>query len=297
MINIIIGLTGRFEQSLSQGRTMLDKQKYGPWAIVTGASRGIGKAFAEQLAAEGFNIVLLARNRSLLTSVEAGLRRDHGIETRVVVADLEDYGGLSDLLDSHTADLDIGLLIANAAVSQFAQMYRASPAETVSMLRVNVVSMAVLCQYFARRLVARGRGGILPVSSNGAYCMLPNQANYAASKAFVAHFGEILHVELKARNVDVTVLFPPLVDTDMIGELQQRREWNFEKMPFGFGVKARPASVAAAALRGLGRSARVHPPRASAIFMWIVRRLPDGLRIAMFDYIFSKAVDVENRWW
>lgn len=273
----------------------MDK-KYGPWAIVTGASRGIGKAFAEQLAIEGMKLVLLARNRALLEQVGFDLQQRYGIETRLVVADLAEPDTLVDLLDRETSDLDIGLLIANAAVSQFAQMHRASVDETLSLLRVNVLSMAVLCQYFARRFVARGGGGIMPVSSNGAYCMLPNQANYAASKAYVAHFGEILHFELKRHRVDVTTLFPPLVDTDMVGDLQQRHEWHFDRMPLGFGVKAKPETVARAALQALGRSVRVHPPLTSSAFMWVVRRLPDGVRFAMFNYVFSKAIDQEHRW-
>jgi short-subunit dehydrogenase len=215
-----------------------------------------------------------------------------------MVCDLADTDRLLERLEQDTGDLDIGLLIANAAVSEFAQAHRADAAQSVKVLRTNVEAMMLLCHHFATRFVARGRGGILPVASNGAYCMLPNQANYAASKAYVGHYGEILHYELRARGVDVTTLFPPLVDTDMISELQSKREWMFDQMPFGFGIKADPALVARAGLQGLARRRlRVHPPFAASVFMWVVRRLPDRARCGLFNYMFAKAVDPDNRWW
>lgn len=273
-------------------------RKYGPWAIVVGASRGIGKAFAVALAEDGFNLVLLARNRTLLETLARDLASQHGIQTRVMTCDLSETDALLGQLERETADLDIGLLVANAAVSEFAQAHRADAAESLAVLRTNVMAMMLLCHHFAARFVARGGGGILPVSSNGAYCMLPNQANYAASKAYVAHYGEILHYELRARGVDVTTLFPPLVDTDMISALQSNQEWMFDRMPFGFGVKADPAMVARAGLQGLARRRlRVHPPFAASVFMWIVRRLPDRARCGLFNYMFAKAVDTGNRWW
>lgn len=223
------------------------KEKYGAWVIVTGASRGIGKAFAELLASEGYNVVLLARDRVLLEAVAAKLRNFHQVETRIVVADLADPDSLIETLEQQTSDLDIGLLIANAAVSQFAQVHVASPDDMLTLLRINVLSTAILCQYFARRLVARGGGGIMPVSSNGAYCMMPNQANYAAPRPMWRTSAEILHFELKARNVDVTTLFPPAVDSDMNGRPDRPHEWEFKRMPFGFGVMAEAKPIARAA--------------------------------------------------
>ncbi len=164
------------------------------------------------------------------------------------------------------------------------------------MLHINVISLTLLCQYFAKRFVQRGGGGIMPVSSNGAYCMLPNEAAYAASKAYVGHFGEILHFEMKSRNVDVTTLFPPLVDTDMITTHETNSEWDFGKMPFGFGKKIPPEIIAEDALNALGRCVRVHPPSSIGRFMWLIRRLPDGARYWMFDYMFAKGVSPANAW-
>jgi uncharacterized protein len=271
-------------------------KKYGPWAIVTGASRGIGRAFCEALAAQGTNLVLFARNRVLLEQLSEELRRKHGVETRVVVGDLARPRELLALLEHETKGLDIGLLIANAAIAHFGQLHKIREEDITGLIDVNVTSLALLAHYFGKRLVARGGGGIMLVSSNGAYCMLPNQANYAASKAYVAHLGEILYFELKNRNVDVTTLFPPLVDTDMADDVSGTGGWHFDKMPMGFGVRAQAADVARDALAALGRSQRVHPPKASAVFMWIIRRLPDRLRFSIFNHIFSKAVDPENSW-
>jgi short-subunit dehydrogenase len=170
----------------------------------------------------------------------------------------------------------------------------------MGMIRINISALTLLCGYFGKRLVARGGGGIMPVSSNGAYCMLPNQATYAATKAYVAHLGEIIHFELKGKNLDVTTLFPPLVDTDMISGIQNNDGWDFDKMPIGFGIKAKPqdvANAALAALAALGKGVRVHPPRAGAVLMWIIRRLPDGVRFAFFNYVFKDAIrNPDDRW-
>jgi len=277
-------------------RNAFGQKKFGGWAIVTGASRGIGKCFAEALAAGGKNIVLVARKAATLEQVAAGLQQRYGVETRVIAVDLGRIEDQVDLIAHETADLDIGILIANAAVSHFGQLHRADPAEIVAMLQINVISITLLCQYFAKRFVARGGGGIMPVSSNGAYCMLPNEAAYAASKAYVGHLGEILHFELKSRNVDVTTLFPPLVDTDMISSHENKGEWDFAKMPFGFGKKIPPRVIVDDALLALGRAVRVHPPASIGRFMWLIRRLPDGLRYRMFDYMFAKGVAPENAW-
>lgn len=271
-------------------------KKHGPWVIVTGASRGIGRAFAEVLAAQGLNLVLLARNEALLRQLAESLQRRYGVETRVLVADLGQPARLIQLLQAQTAGLDIGLLIANAAISSFGQLHTLDEREITGLIDVNITSLALLCNYFGRRFVARGGGGIMPVSSNGAYCMLPNQANYAASKAYVAHLGEIMHFELRRHGVDVTTLFPPLVDTDMIAGLEGSEGWDFAKMPLGFGVRAKPADVAREALQALGRSHRVHPPRLSAVSIWLIRRLPDRVRFALFNWVFSKAVRPEHAW-
>jgi short-subunit dehydrogenase len=272
------------------------EKKYGSWAIVTGSSRGIGKCFADALAARGKNVVLVARNAAALDEVAANLRQTYRIDTRVIAYDLSQIEGQLSLIERETAGLDIGIFIANAAISHFGQLHRTAPAEILKMLDINIISLTLLCHYFAKRFVERGGGGIIPVSSNGAYCMLPNEAAYAASKAYVGHLGEILHFEMKSRNVDVTTLFPPLVDTDMIKTHETNNERDFGKMPFGFGRKIPPALIAEAALNALGRSVRIHPPASIGYFMWIIRRLPDGVRYRMFDYMFAKGVSPSNAW-
>jgi short-subunit dehydrogenase len=277
-------------------KPQLNQEKYGSWALVTGASRGIGKCFAEALAGRGRNIVLVARNQALLDQTAARLSGTYGVKTLVIKADLAQTNDFIATLEATTAQLDMGLCIANAAISHFGQLHKSSAAPIVEMLHINVISLTLLCQYFAKRFVQRGGGGIMPVSSNGAYCMLPNEAAYAASKAYVGHFGEILHFEMKSRNVDVTTLFPPLVDTDMITTHETKNEWDFGKMPFGFGRKIAPEIIAEEALNALGRCVRVHPPSSIGRFMWLIRRLPDGARYRMFDYMFAKGVSPANAW-
>ena len=187
--------------------TRIDQRMFGPWAIVTGASSGIGKEFARQLAASGLNLILVARRLPLLEELGSQLAKQFGISYRVVAVDLTAPAFL-ETIESATRDLDVGLLISNAGavtVGEFLALERGTLEQSV---RLNVLAHASLVQHYSHLLAKRGRGGVLLVSSTAAPHGAPFMADYAAAKAYVLMLGQALHLEFRPRGLHVTVLLP-----------------------------------------------------------------------------------------
>ncbi|MBI3606930.1 MAG: SDR family NAD(P)-dependent oxidoreductase [Nitrospirae bacterium] len=197
--------------------TKIDKEKFGPWAIVTGASSGIGKEFARQLASAGLNLVLVARRGALLEELSQNLSREFKIQCKVVALDLTKDGFISDI-DAAVKNLDIGLLVSMQGAGVAGEFLKTSREVLREVLSINVISHLELVHYFAPKLVNRGRGGIVMVGAMGASLGVPYIANIAASKAYVESLGEALHIELKEHNVNVFTLLPGPTNTDLIVE-------------------------------------------------------------------------------
>jgi short-subunit dehydrogenase len=193
----------------------LSLDRYGPWAVVTGASSGIGLEFAQQLAGGGFNLLLTARRVDMLDEVASDLGRRHGIETRVVGADLSTPMG-PDLVIAAAEGLDVGLLISNAGSGRPGEFLSHHLVDLESMVRLNATSHLALAHHFGNRLKERGRGGIIIVSAGGALHGLPYMVNDSAAKAYALNLGEGLHYELAPAGVDVTVAIPFAVETPII---------------------------------------------------------------------------------
>jgi hypothetical protein len=192
-----------------------DLTAYGPWAVITGASSGIGRAFAEQCAAQGLNVVLAARSTSVLADLGRELSRAHGIEHRVVTVDLSDPGGAADLLAA-SADPDVGLLVSNAGGGRPGRFLDQDVPDLHRRLTLNTTTHFELAHAFGRRFAARGGGAMVLVSALGAIHGLPNMAHESAAKSYVRNLGEALHHELKPAGVKVTVMLPGNVDTPII---------------------------------------------------------------------------------
>jgi uncharacterized protein len=199
-------------------KTQIDKKRFGPWALVTGASSGIGKEFAQQIATAGINVVLVARRESLLDEVGQGLAKDFNVQYRTVVADLSQEGFLDKLAEA-TNDLDIGLVVSNAGTGNPGSFIKKNRDDLLIDVRLSVTAHLELCHHFAPVLVKRGHGGILLVGAMGASHGVPYMANSGAAKAYVAALGQALHFELKDQGVHVTVLTPGFIDTPVLSKL------------------------------------------------------------------------------
>jgi uncharacterized protein len=181
----------------------------GQTALVTGASSGIGESFARQLAAQGANLVLVARREDRLQALANELIRDFSIKVQVIALDLSVSGAAKTLYEQvQLLGLQIDLLLNNAGLGLYGA-FLTLPLETHSaMMRVNIDTLTELTWLFGNDMVKRRHGNVLLVSSIAAYIPVPQFSIYAASKAFVLSFGKALHQEWKPHNVNVTVLCP-----------------------------------------------------------------------------------------
>lgn len=241
-------------------------KRYGPWAIVTGASQGIGEGFARELARQGYHLVLASRRPERLAELATDLGREFGIETRVAEADLSRPGAAEAILE-RVHDLDVGLLVSNAGAARMGGFLQNDVEHLTADLHLNAVSHMQLAHAFASRLRAQGRsGGILLVSSTAALQPMEMGANYSASKAFLYNLGESLHRELAEIDVDVSVLLPGPTNTD---GLNHRTDIAMGNLPMA------AMSVEALVRQGLKALARRHSSHiAGAMNRWMARLMP-----------------------
>jgi len=242
-------------------------QRYGPWALVAGASEGLGAAFASELARRGLNLVLIARRSGPLEALAASL------PTRVVPVSA-DLGTADGLATAHSAaeGLEVGLVVANAAYSPIGRFVDGSPELTRRAVDLNCGAPLALAHQFLPAMVDRGRGGFIVMSSLAGLQGSPPISVYAATKAFGAILAEGLWAELRGTGVDVLACLAGAVATPGLANAMARR---------APGTLS-PDLVAAAALRGLGRGPRVVPGalnRFSSVLM--SRLLPRRAAIAI----------------
>ena len=197
--------------------------KYGPWALVAGASDGVGAAFADALAARGINVVLLARRQAVLDRVATAIASRHGVETRTVAIDLASLGAAATVAKA-TADLSIGFLVYCAGADpDFAPFLSNSIDAAEAMVHRNCLVPMQLCHHFAPAMVERGSGGIVIFGSGAGFVGGPNMVAYGASKAFDMVFAEALWSELHDKGVDVIGLILGKTDTPALRKLEHQR--------------------------------------------------------------------------
>lgn len=245
---------------ISDKRKKEFKQKYGPWAVVTGASSGIGLEIATRLAEIGLNLIINSRNDEKLQALKQELIALYDIEICIVAADVATSEGIAAIAQA-TNDIEVGLLVASAGFGTSGFFINSKLTEEINMLRVNCEAVLALTHVFGRQFAHQKRGGIILLSSIVAFQGVPKAANYAATKAFIQSLAEALHIELKPHNVDVLAAAPGPVRS------------GFEKranMIMDFGLT--PSQVGWPILAALGKKATVFPG-------WITKVLTSSLSI------------------
>ena len=199
-------------------KKVIDKTKFGPWVIIAGASSGFGKEFAHQLAADGLNLVLVARRINLLEDLGKSLAKEFGIQYQTIEADLAEESSIKKIAEV-TKDIDIGFLIANAGGGTVGKFLSFDEKDIKSTLQLAVMNYASLIHHFGRRLEKRGKGGILLMGAMGAAHGIPYLLKDSAPRAYIEALGKGLHYELKKTGVHVTVLLPGTTQTPALDKL------------------------------------------------------------------------------
>jgi len=182
------------------------RERYGPWAMVAGASMGIGAALSHEAARRGLNVVLLARGQETLETTAREVAAQHGVEVRTVAADLASPD-IGDVVAKETSDLDVGLFVYNAAVAPNSRFIDGDLDLHLLSVDVNCRTPVILCHHFGNRLAQRGRGGIVMISSLGGMQGALNFSTYNAGKAFEWILTESLWTELADVGVDAVNVF------------------------------------------------------------------------------------------
>lgn len=201
-----------------QMKNTIDKDRFGPWAIITGASSGIGKEFARQLAADGLNLVLVARRLALLEENGRHLEGEFGIRYVTVEADLALENSIGEIAKA-TSDLDIGLLISNAGTGRPGRFLSFEEKDLKYILQLNAASHLSLTHCFGKRMAKRGKGGILLTGAMGAIDGVPYMANEAGTKGYIQSLGKSLHTEFREAGLYITVLVTSPTETPVLGKL------------------------------------------------------------------------------
>lgn len=238
------------------------KTNYGEWAIITGASSGIGLELATQLADAGFNLLIHSRQEEKLQEVQRKLKSLYPVDIKLVASDVSESEGIDAIIQA-SQGLTIGLLIVSAGYATSGNFVDNSVHSEINMLNVNCVALLALTHYYSQQFVQQKRGGIIVMSSMVAFQGTPYAANYAATKAYVQTLAEGLAVELKPHGVDVLAAAPGPVES-------------------GFGHRAnmkmamalKPSQVGVPILKALGRKTTVLPGFLTKLLVYSLRTVP-----------------------
>jgi short-subunit dehydrogenase len=251
------------------------RRRYGPAALITGASDGIGRAFAGALAAQGFDLVLVARRETVLQALARDLARTHGIAVQVIAADLTAPGAVASLLDQ-TAGMPIGLVVAAAGFGSIGPFLEQSVATEANMVDLNCRSVVELTHGMGQRMVTDRRGGIILFSSLVGFQGAPLSATYAATKGFVQGFAEGLAVEMRPLGISVLSVAPGPVGTGFAARAGMQ-----------MGKAETPDTVARVALAALPGGGTVRPGFLAKFLGWSLGTMPRWARVRVLGQIMK----------
>lgn len=256
--------------------------KYGPWALVTGAARGLGAEFSRQIAARGVNIIMVDLLTDELERRAEEVRKESGREIVTIAADLSQPDFIGAIL-KRVEGLEVGLLVSNAVYGSVGMFVERGLDEKLRAIAVNVRAPLTLVHEFAARMAARGRGGIILVSSASAMQGTPYIANYAATKSYNLILAESLWVELREKGVDVLGFMPGTTRTP--GYIESKAKIERAKM-----VKVmEPGPTVSEALNALGKRPSHIAGRGNRITFFISGKLmPRRMAIALAARMLDK---------
>jgi short-subunit dehydrogenase len=255
---------------------MIFKERYGPWALVTGASAGIGAEFARQLASLGLNLILVARRQERIDHLARQLESASKIQVKPIAADLSRSDFLPSLV-SAIGSVEVGLLVNNAGFGLAGEFLGHELEKELALLDVNCRAALILTHVFGRQMAQRQRGGIIFVSSVSGFIATPFEAHYAASKAYDLFLAESLGYELKQRGVDVLALCPGSTATE------------FHVVAGSRPVAAMPvAPVVDLAIKTLGKNPVAIPGWHNRLLVYLLKFTPRRLHTFFAGRVMGK---------
>ena len=261
---------------------MRNLKDYGGWALITGASAGIGREFARAIATQGVACVLVARRVERLKALAIELQDKHGVECRCVGLDLAAADAVDRLVEA-VADIPIGILINNAGLGHAGQFESRDPQRLAAMVHVNCMVPVLLTRALVPAMVERKRGAVIMVSSILGIVTCPYESVYAATKAFDLHLGEALYSEYRGTGVDVITLCPQATKTEFL----VAQGFSQEASDARHRMANRPEDIVDLTLRKLGRKPATGPFLVTASD-FVVRFLPRKLRAIMARPLMRK---------
>jgi short-subunit dehydrogenase len=242
---------------------------------VTGASEGIGEAFAEELAAKGLNLVLVARRHERLTALAKNLESRFQIEVRISKSDFSNQLEVNNFLKS-TQALDVGLLVAAAGFGSSGPALQSDALQEAELVTVNCIAVLLQTLHFGQRFRARKSGGLILFGSLLGFQGTPYSANYAASKAYIQSLAEGIGEELKGSGVEVLAVAPGPIATGFA-----------KRANMNLGRTLSPDIVAKASLKALGKQRTVRPGWLSKLLGWGLATAPRLLRVRIIGEIMK----------
>ena len=264
----------------------------GTWALVTGASAGIGAAFARELAARGHAVALVARSERKLTVLADELHERHGVETLVIAQDLAAPGAAGLIADAAAvAGIEVEVLVNNAGIGTFGRDVEIPADYNRDVAMVNVVAVADLVQRFLPGMVARGHGAVVNVASMAGFQPQPYMSLYAATKAFVVNYSLGLWVETKGTGVRVLAVCPGPVDTDF----PIANDIKYDEARLGW-LLADPRKIVRQSLRALDRDkGYVVPDWRNWPEAHLLPRRPRRLMARLIGVVLRRFADYQRR--
>lgn len=259
------------------------------WVLITGASAGIGEAFARRFAREGWNAVLVARSQDKLEALARSLGEQHGTETFVIACDLSQHDAPDHVYRTvKQAGIQLEGLVNNAGIGAYGKFHTVLLDRYLSMIDLNVRALVQLTHLFLPEMLLHKRGLIINVSSTACYQPLSYSSIYAATKSFVTSFSEALWLETKGTRVRVLNLCPGVTKTDFGATAGMR---NFREDPFA----EEPEAVVETAFRAL----KTNPPTAvsgwqNRLRLFLERLVPHRVLLVAVD-LYQKSVHQEER--
>jgi len=250
--------------------------KSGSWALVTGASDGIGKALTEKLAEAGCNLVLVARRQELLQELANHFKEHTGVQTRVISADLSSLDETARVI-REVEDLEIDILVNAAGFGTSGDFENIELAKELSMLEVNCRATLQLTHAFAQKMISRRRGNIVFLSSLVAFQGVPRAAHYAATKAYIQTFGEGLQRELTPKGVKILIVAPGPVKSGFAA----RAHMNMDRA-------STPEEVAKGIFKSLNKSGTIRPGFLSKLLGYSLVPLGRSLRTTILAGVMAK---------